>query len=332
MISLQQDRYGAANVLELRQVPEPSVGDSQIQVRVHASPITQGDRRLRSGDFPGVTWLPGRLMMGMTGPRLSAVGTMFAGEVVTVGSAVTRFKVGDRVYGSANGGAHSELLVADQDGTVDHIPGDLSFAEAASLPYGAITALLFLRDTAKLKAGESVLVLGASGGTGRFLVQLARHMGARVTGVASERHHAMVRSLGAESVIDHNSEDFRENGQRYDLVFDTIGAARFDQLRGSLTPNGRYISLIVTTRLLFQALWTRLVGGQRAYTGAAFGQMKDLQEISAAVNQGALQPVIDRSFPLAQAAQAHRYLEQRQAQGSVVLDLSQPKLERRAAK
>ena len=312
MQAIVQSTYGTPDVLTLADVAPPTLGERDVLVAVHASDVTQGDRRLRSGDFPGVTWLPGRLMMGLTGPRAAVPGTTFAGRVTAVGPEVTRFQPGDDVFGGAPHGAHAELLAVPEDGPVARIPADTSYESAATLPYGALTALVFLRDLAQVRPGQRVCVVGASGGVGRYAVQLARHLGAEVTAVCSQPNHALVRSLGAQHVVDYRTEDFRAEasqpgGRRYDVIFDTIGATRYDLCRRVLTEDGRYLSLIVTIPLLLAVLATAVFGRQRALTGVALPTPALMEDLSALMAQGALRPTIDRTFPLAQAVAAHAH-------------------------
>ncbi|MCB9749104.1 MAG: NAD(P)-dependent alcohol dehydrogenase [Myxococcales bacterium] len=318
MKAATQDTYGSPDTLRIVEVAAPEPGEREILVQIHASDVTQGDRRLRSGDFPGISWLPGRLMMGFFGPK-HRPGTMFAGRVVAVGRGVTRFSVGDDVFGSVDHGAHAELVAMAEDGSVAAMPDGLSYREAAAIPYGAGTAIVFLRDLAKLQAGEHVLILGATGGVGRYAVQLAKALGAEVTAVCSAPNHALARSLGADHVIDYQREDYRASGRRYDVVFDTIGASRFE--RRVLTETGRYLSLIVTARLLVQMLITSRGRGRKAIAGVAFGSQALTEDVRELAQRGALRPVLDRTFPFAQLAEAHRHVETGRPAGSVIVEL-----------
>jgi NADPH:quinone reductase-like Zn-dependent oxidoreductase len=320
MKTAAQETYGPPSVLHLVDLDPPRVGDGDVLVRVHASAVTQGDRRLRSGDFPGISWVPGRLAMGLTGPR-NRPGSMFAGRVAAVGKDVRQFAVGDDVFGSAleRGGAYADQLVMAADSRIARMPAGSSYAEAAALPYGAITAWIYLRDLAAVQAGDRVCILGASGGVGLLAVQLARHLGAEVTAVCSAPTHALVRSLGATHTLDRQVDDFRRG--TYDVVFDTVGASAFAQARASLSPSGRYLSLIVTARLLVEALVTSILGGRRAYASVAMGDARHLAEIAALVEAGALRPVLDRTFPLAEIAAAHAHLETGSGHGTVGIAL-----------
>ncbi|HMV69606.1 MAG TPA: NAD(P)-dependent alcohol dehydrogenase [Myxococcota bacterium] len=329
MKAIVQDRYGSPRALSLAEVEAPRVGDHDVLIDVRAAAVTHADRRLRSGDYPGVVWLPARLAMGFTGPR-NRPGTMFAGRVAAVGAAVTRLRVGDDVFGSLlqEGGAYAEQLVVPEDGRLARTPGGLSYAQAAALPYGAITALLFLRDLAEVKPGDRVYILGASGGVGALAVQVARHLGAEVTGACSARHIDRVLALGAHRAVDYRAQA-RDEGP-YDVILDTVGATTFQAARRSLTPRGRYLSLVVTARLIWDVIVTSIRGGQRALTSSAPGTAAHLDDVRALVEQGALRPVVDRSFPMEQAAEAHAWQEGGRAEGTVILNIGAPTAERAA--
>lgn len=313
--------YGSADVLETREVPRPTIGEHDVLVRVQASPVTAGDRRLRAADFPPMMALPGRLMVGLRRPKHPVQGTMFAGRVLEVGSAVTRFRVGDDVFGSVDHGAYAEYLSLPQDGAMAKMPLGTSYEAAACVPYGAVTALRFLRDLGAVEAGQKVLVLGASGGVGRFAVQLAKHLGAEVTGVSSRKNLELVRSLGAQHVIDYENEDFKTNGQRYDVIFDIAGTTSFSEVRTSLTETGRYLTLFISVGVLLQMALTSMGSGPKAKFAVALGDRKDMEELRTLMERGALQAVVARTYPLDEIAEAHSAAEARRDAGSVVVTL-----------
>ena len=302
----------------MRAATQTRYGSPDVLVEVHASPVTQGDRRLRTADFPGIMRVPGRLMMGVFGPRQPVPGTAFAGRVVAVGAEVTRFAVGDDVFGSAMHGAHAELLALPEDGPLAPMPRGFTHAEAAALPYGGLTSLVFLRDLARLQPGERVLVLGASGGVGRLAVQLAKHLGAHVTGTCG-RDADLVRELGADQVLAHDA--VLPSGQRWDVVFDASGHGRYRALRPALAPRGRYLSVHITLGLLCAAAFTRLVGDRRAHAGVALPTPELLEEVAALAEEGAFRPVLARRFPLGELAAAHAFLEAERPRGTVLIDL-----------
>ncbi|MBK7582031.1 MAG: NAD(P)-dependent alcohol dehydrogenase [Myxococcales bacterium] len=311
--------YGAPEVLTATEVERPTIGARQILVQVHASAVTHGDRRLRAADFPGISGVFGRLVTGILRPRHPIGGSSFAGRVVEVGAEVTRFAVGDEVFGGAMHGAYAEYL-AISDEAVGKMPENTTYGEAAALPYGAVTALVFLRDMAKVQPGERVLVVGASGGVGRMAVQIAKHLGAHVTGVGS-RDQDLVRALGADHFIDYNQEDFTQRDERWDVIFDTTEGNHFQAFRPSLTTVGRYLSLYVTLRVLLEMAVTALRGGPRAMAGVAMGNGKLLDDVRTLVERGAVRAVIAKRYPLEQIADAHSFFEASRPRGSVVIDV-----------
>ena len=314
------DTYGPASSLTVRETPKPTLASpNEVLVEVHASPVTAGDLRLRAADFPGFTALPGRLMLGIFRPRNPVQGTMFAGRVVAVGSAVTRYAAGDDVFGAAARGAYAEYLVVPEGGAMAHMPTDLTYAQAAAVPYGGGTARHFLRDVGGVQPGDEVLIIGASGGVGRFAVQLAKHMGARVTGVSSRQGLEQVRSLGADVAVDYEAGDYLAGPQRYDVILDTSGRTRFSRCRGALTETGRYLTLLATARVRFYMALTAILGGKRAKVSVALNGRKELEELRALVEQGAIRPVVARSFPMDQIAAAHALAETPRVHGCVVV-------------
>ncbi len=312
-------RYGAADVMQIHDVPRPVAGPGEVLVRVHAAAVTQGDRRMRAADFPGFTALIGRLMFGVRRPRKPVQGTMFAGEVVEVGDGVTAYAPGDRIFGGVMHGAYAEYLRVPEDAPMARVPDGVSYEEAAATPYGAGTALHFLRDVGKLQPGERLLVLGASGGVGRFAVQLGKRMGAHVTGVCSGRNAELVRGLGADAVIDHRTTDVLGSSESYDVVFDIADATTFCESRRILAPRGRYMALALSVGVLVQQAVTSLFGGRRALFSIAEDNRERMQELGTLLADGVIPPVVGARFELDQVVQAHRAEEARQAQGAVVV-------------
>ena len=321
MKAATNNKYGAPNVLAIEEVERPVIGAEEVLIRVHASTVTEGDRRLRSSDFPGMSWLPGRLMMGLTRPKNRVPGTNFSGQIVAVGEGVTSFAPGDDVFGSSMHSAHAEYLSMPADSTLAKMPTNVSYEEAAAIPYGAVTALIFLRDLGKVQRGQRVLIVGASGGVGRFAVQVAHHYGAEVTGVCS-RDQDLVRSLGADHIINYTSEDFTRSGERYDVIFDISGTTRFSRCKDSMTESGRYLSVYMVLTLLFQMMMTALIGNRRAIAGIAMGTQADIEEVRDLTELGAIRPVIDQVFPLEQIEAAHTHFESKRHSGSVVVSVT----------
>ena len=268
-----------------------------------------------------------KLMFGIGKPwKARILGTELAGEVERVGKDVTRFKTGDRVVASTGtaGGGHAQYACLPETGAVAIKPDSLSWEQAVAIPFGANTALYFLRDLGKIRAGQDLLIIGASGAIGSAGVQLAKHFGARVTGVCSGANVELVKSLGADSVIDYTREDFTKNGNTYDLIFDVVGATTFDRCQNSLKPNGVFLQNIMELSDIVRVVWTSITGGKKIKGGVAIGNMANMSLITALAEAGTLRPVIDRSYPLERIAEAFKYVEQGHKKGNVVITVTHP--------
>jgi len=324
MLAAWTPTYCPADRLETRTVADPEPGVGELLVDVTTSTVSAGDLRLRTADFPGAVGVIGRLMFGWTAPRRKVQGTMFAGRVVQVGAGVHRFSVGDAVFGMVDDGAWAEKVVVKADGPVSHRPEGISDAAAAASPYGAHTALHFLDKLAQVQAGERVLILGGSGGVGRFAIQIARHMGAHVTAVGSADTLARMQQLGAHAVFDYRTSDYRQSGARWDVIFDVADATHFADARAALTPRGRYLTLYVSLQVLGQMVWTGLRGGQRLLFDVAMPSREDLDTVAELLRQGAVAPVLSERFPLERIANAHAHAEQNR-HGNVVIEVARPR-------
>jgi NADPH:quinone reductase-like Zn-dependent oxidoreductase len=318
-------QYGPADVLHLQDVEKPTPRDNEMLIKVHATSVTAGDCNARGFTFvpPGFGFIS-RLMFGLRRPRQPILGTELSGEIVDVGKTVRRFKKGDQVFGiSLKFGAYAEYICMAENARLVLKPANLTWAEAASIPFGATTALYFLRDAAKLQPGQKVLIIGASGCTGVYAVQLARYYGAEVTGVCSTRNLEMVRTLGAEHVIDYTSEDFTQNGQTYDVILDMVpGKSSFARCQSSLKPNGLYLAGAGGLESFAQMAWTGLTGGKKVIAGMAPDRVEDLVFLKDLLEAGKLKPVIDRCYPLEYTAVAHRYADSGHKRGSVVITIT----------
>jgi NADPH:quinone reductase-like Zn-dependent oxidoreductase len=324
-------QYGSPDVLQLKEVEKPTPKDHDLLIRIFATPVNFGDilaRKFnttspRNFTMPALFWLPTRLAFGFSQPRKTILGSEFAGEIEAVGKAVTRFKAGDQVFGyrGASFGAYAEYLCMSENGTVTTKPANMTYEEAATVPYGALTALNLLKKVT-IQRGQKVLINGASGGIGSAAVQLAKHYGAEVTGVCSTPRLELVKSLGADQVIDYTQEDFTQNGETYDLIFDILGKSSFARCKRSLTPNGRYLLASFKMKQLFQMLWTSITSSKKVVCALSFEKREDLVHIKELVEAGSIKTVIDRCYPLEQAAEAHRYVEAGQKTGNVVITVA----------
>lgn len=307
--------YGGPDVLKLRELAVPEPKADQIRIRVHASTAGPAGTAFRTGD-PFIV----RLMFGWARPRQPITGSEFAGVVDSCGSAVTQFKPGQRVCGLATG-AHADFVCMSAAGTVGLIPDGVGFDEAASYCDGATYALTFLRDKARVQPGQSVLVNGASGAIGVYAVQLAKCFGAEVTGVCSAVNVELVKSLGADHVIDYTREDFARGGVRYDVIFDTVGKRSFWQCAPALTPKGVYLLTVPTAAIVFQMLGTAFGSGKKAIFAPA-GTMQNranIEFLGGLCASGRLKAVIDRRYPLAKIVDASTYVDTGRKRGTVVL-------------
>lgn len=325
MKAIVYQKYGSPDVLEMKDVEKPSPKAKEVLIKTLATTVTPGDTRVRSSQFgSALFWLAGRLFFGLFKPRKNILGTELAGKIEAVGKDVKRFKEGDSVFVSAGAGfgAHGEYVCKPEESAITVIPKNISYEQAAAVPFGALAALYFLRDQGKVQMGEKVLINGASGGIGTFAVQLAKHFGAEVTGVCSTANLGLVKSLGADHVVDYTQEDFTKNGQTYDVIFDTVGKISFSRSKDSLVYNGRYLAAVMGLPEVFQTIWTSFVGKKKVIGGVATEKVEDLHYIKELIEAEVVKPVIDRRYPFEKTAEAHKYVDKGHKIGSVVITVS----------
>lgn len=295
-------KYGKPDVLQLQEVEKPIPKENEILIKIHAATVTSGDCRVRSFNSPLLLWLPMRIVLGLRKPRKSILGVELAGEVEDVGKNVTRFKKGDQLFAMTGMkfGGYAEYICLPEKGTIAVKPENVTYEEAASISFGGTTALHFFRK-GTIQTGQKVLIYGASGAVGTAAVQLASYYGAEVTGVCSAKNSELVKSLGADRVIDYQNENFTEKQEKYDLIFDAVGKITKNQCKAALALNGRFVS----------------VEGQ----GIAKVQTKDLLLLKKLIEEGQIKSVIDRCYSLEQVPEAHEYVETGHKIGSVVVTL-----------
>ena len=321
MQAITYHRYGGPDVVALTDIPKPIPKDNEVLIRIRATTVTTGDWRARSLDMPRGFRLMGRLVFGLFGPRQPILGTELAGQIEAIGKGVTRFKIGDAVFAftGAGFGAHAEYRTMAEDGLIALKPENLSFEEAAALSFGGTTALYLLRDQAGIKHGDKVLVVGASGGVGTAAVQIAKHFGAEVTGVTSAANVALVRSIGVDKVIDYTKEDFAKSGDSWDIILDTTGTAPFSRCDSVLKPGGRLIVVLGTLPQAMGIGRPSKQSGKTVITAVPKITTADIELLGHLATTGAFKPVIDRLYPLANAAEAHTYVDTGRKRGNVVL-------------
>jgi NADPH:quinone reductase-like Zn-dependent oxidoreductase len=329
MKAIVYTEYGLPDVLQLKEVEKPTPKEDEVLIRVYATSVNYGDIVARNFKeisprkftMPFPFWLITKLFFGIRKPKITILGSEFAGEVEAVGKDVKSFKQGDQVFGypGQSMGAYAEYLCMPEDGVLAIKPTNMTYEEAAVVPYGAIMALNLLRDKGNIQSGQKVLINGASGGIGSAAVQLAKYFGAEVTGVCSTPRLELVKSLGADKVIDYTKEDFTQSGETYDLIFDILGKSSFSRCRSSLSQNGRYLLASFKMRQLFQMLWTSMIGSKRVICAIAPGSTEDLVSVKELIETGKIKAAIDRRYPLEQTAEAHSYVEKGLKKGHIVI-------------
>ncbi|WP_141731380.1 NAD(P)-dependent alcohol dehydrogenase [Oligoflexus tunisiensis] len=320
MKAIVYEKYGPPEVLKLKEIPTPTAKDNELLIEVRATTVTSGDARMRALNVPRGFGLLSRLALGIFAPRRQILGMELSGVVVAVGKNVTRFQVGNPVFGmsDAYGGCYVEYRALPETEAIAKKPENLTFEEAASLCFGGTTALDFFRR-GKLRSGERLLVNGASGAVGTAAVQLAKHLGAHVTGVCSTANLDLVRSLGADAVIDYTKEDFTRNGEVYDAIMDTAGTAPFSRCQVSLKPGGRFLLVLGGLSDTLGSSWVNMTTDKKVVAGVAKVRPEDVRLLGELAEAGKYKPVIDRTYPLEQIVEAHAYVDEGHKKGNVVI-------------
>ena len=322
MKAIVYERYGPPEVLHLKEVQNPTPKSNEVLVRIYATAVCSGDVRMRKADPFAV-----RFMLGLIRPGKPILGIVFAGEIEETGKEVTLFKKGDQVYGNTvmSFGAYAEYKCLPEAGVLAIKPASLTYSEAVAIPFGGTTALHFLRK-AKIQRGQKVLIYGASGAVGTSAVQLAKYFGAEVTGVCSTMNIALVKSLGADKVIDYTKEDFSKSGEAYDIIFDTVGKSPFSGSIKSLKKNGHYLRVVhMSLSPILKGLWTTFTSGKKVIGGVTKEKAENLIFLNSLIETGKLKPVIDRTYPLEEMVEAHEYVEKGHKRGNVIIVLNNNK-------
>ncbi|TDI14629.1 MAG: NAD(P)-dependent alcohol dehydrogenase [Acidobacteria bacterium] len=322
MKAIVYTKYGPPDVLQIKEVAKPTPKDNEVLIRVYATTVTVADLRVRSFTVPLSFWLPARIYLGLRKPKRTILGVELAGEIESVGRDVKLFEKGDQVFAATliGFGAYAEYKCLPEDGPVAIKPSNITYEEAAALPIGARTALHYLRK-ANIQRGQKVLVYGASGSVGTYAVQLAKYFGAEVTGVCSTTNLEMVKSLGADKVIDYTKEDFAQSGETYDVIFEAVDKSSFSACMKSLKKKGIYLNITVPLPGI-RMLWTKMTSSKRLLLGENVPEKAEyLIFLKELVEAGKIKPVIDRRYPFEQIAEAHRYVDTGRKKGNVVITL-----------
>jgi len=325
MKAVIHSKYGPPDELQLMEIEKPFPGKNEVLVRIVATTVTTTDCNVRNFTFVPKSFLFfARLMFGFKRPRISVLGIDFAGEVEVVGGDVKRFKVGDQVFGSCGVrfGAHAEYVCVQETGAIEQKPDFISWEEATSLSLAGNTALFFIRDLAKIKAGQKILIHGASGAIGTYAIQLAKFFGAEVTAVCSSVNSVLVRSIGADNVIDYTREDYTKSDRRFDFVFDVVGKTSFSQSKSVLTKNGIYLKNTPEIGDFFKMIYTKTFGGKKVLCGESSESAENLKFLIDLIEKGRLKPVIDRIYKLEKIVDAYRYIENGHKKGNVIIQIN----------
>ncbi|MFC1724909.1 NAD(P)-dependent alcohol dehydrogenase [candidate division KSB1 bacterium] len=314
-------KYGPPDVLQLGEVEKPTPKDNEVLIKICATTANGADTRIRGAVFPSVFKFFVRAALGFTGPRKKILGVELAGEIESVGKDVTHFKAGDQVFASSGAGfgAYAEYKCLSEDEVMTIKPANMSFEEAAAVPHCALAALYFIKK-ANIQSGQKVLIYGASGGIGTFAVQIAKSFGAEVTGVCSTANIELVKSIGADKVIDYIKEDFTKNGETFDVIFDTVGKSPISDCIKSLNNKGLYF-LAVHLELLrmMRGLWTSMTSSKKVIGGVASYTTENLNFLKELIEAGKMKSVVDRSYTFEQMAEAHKYVDKGHKKGNVVI-------------
>lgn len=320
MKAIVYTQYGSPDVLQLQEVEKPTPQDNEVLIQVYASTVTPTDCAFLKAD-PFII----RFMNGLRTPKNKILGNLLAGKVEAIGKDVTLFKVGDEIFGNTDTdfGAHAEYICLTENTEITIKPANMTYEEIVGAPE-AMTAIYFLQNLAKVQAGQKVLINGASGAVGTAAVQIAKYFGAEVTGVCSTRNVDLVKSLGADSVIDYTQTDFGQNGETYDVIFDVVGKRSYRQCKNALTNNGMYLTTVPSLMIIPQMLWTSKIGSKKAIIGFAGlnKSQENLEFLKELVETGKLKVINDRTYPLEEIAEAYRYVETERKKGNVIITVA----------
>ena len=317
MKAIVYNEYGSSNVLQLKQLAKPEPKENEILIRIKATAVNSGDVRLRKADPFAV-----RFIFGLLKPKIHVLGSVFSGEIERIGDKVKQFKVGDQVFGHTDMhfGAYAEYICVPEDGSLALKPPTISHNEAAAIPFGGVTALYFLKK-AMIKENQKVLIVGASGAVGSAAVQLAKSFGANVTAVCSTSNIDLVRSIGADKVIDYTKEDFTKKGEIYDVIFDSVNTISVSRSLKLLSRNGIMILSAAGLTEMLQGAWGSFLTKKKVLTGVIHHKAEDIIQLKGLVEAKKFKPIVDRTYPLEKVGEAHAYVEKGHKKGNVAIEV-----------
>ena len=315
-------KYGPPDVLELKEVGKPTPKDNEVLIKVCATTVTTGDCEIRRFQMPIWLWIPARIGFGLRGPRKQILGQELAGEIESVGKDVKLYEKGNQVFAHTGFGlgAYAEYTCLSEESSLAIKPTNMTYEEAAAVPMGGLEALYYLRK-ANIQKGHKVLINGASGSIGTIAIQIAKYFGAKVTGVCSTRNLDMVHSIGADQVIDYTQEDFTQSGETYDTIFDVIGKSPFSRSLKILKKNGHYLIANPGLSQMIRGQWNSIRSGKMVIAGGASEKIEDLEFLKDLIEAGEIKSVIDRTYPIEQIVEAHRYVDKGHKKGNVVINV-----------
>lgn len=318
MKAIVYKKYGSPNVFEPFDLEKPTPEPNEVLIKVYASTVTAADCTMRRGDT-----ILSRILLGLfrPGKKYQILGTEFSGTIAATGAKVKKFKPGDEVYAfrGFGTGCYAQYKCMSENGSLALKPFNMKFTEAASVVDGATTAHFFLKEKANIQKGQKVLIIGASGSVGSFAVQLAKYFGAEITGVCSTKNIDLVKSLGADKVVDYTKEDFTKTGDTYDIIFDTVGKNSFSNCRKALKINGKYLVTLMTFNVIIQSILTKAGNNKKVIFAMSVNKTEALNFIRKLIEEGKLKTIIDRQYPLEELRDAHAYVEKGHKQGNVVI-------------
>jgi NADPH:quinone reductase-like Zn-dependent oxidoreductase len=323
MKAIKCTKYGPPEVLQFVEMEKPTPKDNEVLIKIHATSVTIADSRVRGFNVPLSFWLPARIALGWRKPKKDILGAELTGEIEATGKNVTLFKTGDKVIaytGHDRFGTYTEFICLTETAVIALKPDTIEYENAVAIPFGGGTALHFMRE-ANIQKGQKVLIYGASGSVGSYAVQLANYFGAEVTGVCSTENLKLVKSLGADHVIDYTKEDFSQHAEKYDVIFDAVGKSSLSACVKSLKSNGMFIQAVATPALSVRMKLMSLFSGKRFIGGTLIPKAEDLIYLVELVGKGIIKPVIDRKYPFEKIVEAHRYVDKGHKKGNVVITL-----------